>query len=221
MKYYFFIILIILSSCSVTKNWKSDQGKNNWAATYDEFNGTEKIKFPLQKNTIIYLSAETNTANGKLDLWIDNNKLLNQNKVNHYKLDLDRKKELKISGNKAKGSFTLKYPTFIQKNIEVNYNRNIELLGLSYFLTNYDDFSNFSDEQSFEMNGIHVKIKDLYALNLKIANEFKPFLNSQNLGIIKTYFDKDFYLHYSNFVLSIENFPNAKLTDDNKFYEYP
>lgn len=218
--YYLFIILISLNSCTVTKNWKSDQGKNHWNATYDEFNGTEKITFPAQKNAIVYLSSELTTTTGKLDLSIDGTTLLSPNKVNHYKLKLDEKKELKIAGDKATGSFALKYPTYIQKNIQVNYNPNIELLGLSYFLANYNDFSNFSDDQTFEMNGTKVKVKDLYALNLKIASEFQSFLSSKNLAILKTYFDKDFYLHYANLLLSLDHFPNAKITDDTKFLSH-
>lgn len=54
-------------------------------------------------------------------------------------------------------------------------------------------------------------------MNLKIGQEFKSYQKSKNLEIIKTYFDRNFYLHFSNFVMGLDNFPNAKVISDKQF----
>ena len=214
---FLLLIFLIFSSCNVTKNWNSNQTKNYWSASFDNFSNKETIKFPSDKNSIVYLSSQVNIEDGDLHLKLNNNDLSNTNKVNHYRLNLNNNTELKIISNEAKGSFILKYPTYTIKNIQINYNQNIELLALCFLLINSDDYSNFTDDQSFEIDGENVKIKDLYALNLKIINEFKPFLKSKNLQVIKSYFDKNWYLHYSNFIMSLDTFPNAKITKNNDF----
>ncbi|PAC31974.1 DUF4932 domain-containing protein [Flectobacillus sp. BAB-3569] len=212
---------IIVSSCSVTKNWKSDHPSDNFLkASFDEFTGTEKLKFPKQANALVYLSSTVSTSQGKVLLSLKNTTLSTTNKVNHQKISLSQSQVLKISGEKAHGSFALSYPTLTEKKIQVNYHQNIELLGLCYTLLNLSDFNDIPDDQTFEMNGEKVKIKDLYAITTKIGNEFKPFLTSKNLAIIKTFFDKDFYLHNSNFLLQLDNFPNASVSEDNPFLSH-
>ncbi len=210
------IFAFIAFSCStVTKNIQSEQSENHWKANFENFNGTEKIKFEKNPNHLVYLNSTLESSNGIVKLYHNDKEILNLNKVNHTKIPLDNKSEIKIIGENAKGSFDLSYSVFKEKNININYNSNIELLALSFFLINYDDFASIPDDQSFIINGKETKVKDLYAINLKIANEFKPFLKSKNLQIIKSYFDKTFYLQYSNLFLSLKNFPNAKLENDN------
>lgn len=215
------IASMMVSSCSVTKNWKSEYPSNNFlTASFDEFTGTEKLKFPKQANALVYLSSSINTSKGKVVLASNNKILSTSNKINHQKISLSQSQVLKISGENAQGSFALSYPTLIEKKIQVNYHQNIELLGLCYTLLNLSDFNDIPDDQTFEMHGEKIKIKDLYAITTKIGNEFKPFLASKNLAIIKTFFDKDFYLHNSNFLLQLDNFPNATLKEDNPFLSH-
>lgn len=215
------IASMMVSSCSVTKNWKSEYPSNNFLkASFDEFTGTEKLKFPKQANSLVYLSSSINTSKGKVVLASNNKILSTSNKINHQKISLSQSQVLKISGENAQGSFALSYPTLIEKKIQVNYHQNIELLGLCYTLLNLSDFNDIPDDQTFEMHGEKIKIKDLYAITTKIGNEFKPFLASKNLAIIKTFFDKDFYLHNSNFLLQLDNFPNATLKEDNPFLSH-
>ncbi len=197
------IISIALNACSTTKKLKSAQANHRWDASYEHFSGTEKMKFSMQKNAVVYLSSRINSEKGTLTLLLNNQKLDNLHKVNHYKINLDKGAELAISGKNAAGAFSLSYPNYNKKSVQIVCKTNLELLALSYLLTNYEDFTDFSSKQPI--------IKDLYVLTSKIAGEFKPFLNSKNLSLIKSYLDRDFYLHYSNFVLSLEDFPNAKL----------
>ncbi|WP_431291963.1 DUF4932 domain-containing protein [Pedobacter sp. P26] len=198
------IISILLNACSITKNLKSTQTGHEWKATYDNFNATEKLKFSAQKDAVVYLSSKINSDKGTLDLILNNQKLADQHQVNHYRINLDKGAAISISGKNATGSFSLSYPVYKKKDIRIIYKKNIELLALSYLLANYEDFTDFSNKPPI--------FKDLYALTSKIAFEFKPFLNSKNLNLIKTYLDRDFYLHYSNFILSLDDFPNAKVT---------
>ena len=213
----FAIILTALYSCTISKNIKSNQAKDSWEATFESFSGKEKIGFESKPNHLFYLSSKWSTTEGRLNLLINGTSLTNEKPINHTKLDLNQKVKIEIVGKNAKGAYTLKYPIYENKKININYNTNVELLALASFLINYEDFATIPDEQSFNINGKDIRIKDLYAINFKIAKEFKSYLNSKNLTTIKSFFDKKFYLQYANLLLSIDNFPNAKVNRENKF----
>ncbi|WP_298141125.1 DUF4932 domain-containing protein, partial [Flavobacterium sp.] len=195
----------------------ANQTQDTWKASFERFSGNEKIEISSKPNHLTYLSSKWKTTEGKLDIVINGTALPKQNTINHTKIDLNKKATIKMVGENANGFYSLHYPIYEQKKININYNSNIELLALASFLINYEDFASIPDEQSFNINGKDIRIKDLYAINFKIANEFKSYLNSKNLQVIKTFFDKKFYLQYSNLLLSIDNFPNAKVNKENKF----
>lgn len=211
------IVLTTLYSCSISKNITSNQTQDTWKASFEGFSGNEKIEISSKLNHLAYLSSKWETTEGKLNIVINGTALPKQNTINHAKIDLNKKANVEIVGKNAKGFFSLHYPVYEQKKISINYNPNIELLALASFLISYEDFASIPEEQFFNINGKDIKIKDLYAINFKIANEFKKYLNSKNLQIIKSYFDKKFYLQYSNFLLSIQNFPHATIKKDNPY----
>ncbi len=211
------LLWLLLNSCTVSKNMATNQTDNSWNAEFERFNGRETIKFNRQPNALVYLSSKLMANKGSLELQADHKTIVNAHKVNHTKLGLNDNLEIRISGKDAGGSFALKYPVYENKKINIQYNKNIELLALASFLISYEDFAGIPDEQSFNIDGKDVKVKDLYAMNLKIAGEFTAYLGSKNLQIIKSYFDKKFYLQYSNLLLSIADFPNAEIKDGNKF----
>ncbi len=213
----FTILITALYSCSISKNITANQNHDSWKATFERFNGTEKITFPKQPNSLIYLSSKWQADEGSLELLLNGKPLPNRYRINHTKSNLDKVTKIQVVGKNANGSYTLKYPIYERKQININYNTNIELLALASFLINYEDFAAIPDEQSFNINGRDIKVKALYATNFKIANEFKGYLNSGNLQIIKSYFDKKFYLQYCNFLLSLDNFPVARVKNDNRF----
>lgn len=209
--YILLSISILTISCSTfSKKIHSNQSKDYWEARFETFTGTEKLKFLSKPQHLVYVSSHLENSQGTLKLYQNNVEIPNVNKVNHTKISLQHASQLDIKGQNAQGSFALKYPIFKQKKINVNYNTNIELLALSYFLINYDDFATIPEEQTFTYEGKDTKVKDIYAMNLKIAHEFTPYLKSKNLEIIKSYFDKTFYLQFCNLFLSLDAFPNAK-----------
>lgn len=210
-------LLILLNSCTVSKNITANQTQDTWKASFERFSGNEKIEISSKPNHLAYLSSKWETTEGKLDIVINGTALPKQNTINHTKIDLNKKATIKMVGENANGFYSLHYPIYENKKININYNTNIELLALASFLINYEDFATIPDEQSFNINGKDIRIKDLYAINFKIAKEFKSYLNSKNLKTIKSYFDKKFYLQYTNLLLSIDNFPNAKVNRENKF----
>ncbi len=214
-----FTFTVFTNSCSVSyQNLKTNQTHDSWKATFENFNGREKIDFKAEKSKLVYLSSELQNSEGKLYLLTNGKEIPNQNKINHTKIDLQNPSQIQIIGEKAKGSFELKYPTFDIKKIKVVSNQNFELLALSYLLLNLGDFENIPDSQTFKSDdGKEIKVKDLYTLNLKIGKEFKQYQKSKNLELIKSYFDRNFYLHFSNFVMSLDNFPNAKAISDYQF----
>jgi len=211
------VLILFLYSCTGTKNWQSTQTANRWHATFDEFSGKEQLMFSSHPGHLIYLSAQMEAVSGKLSLAHSNKEVASTHAITHSKIYLDEKVKLTVKGKKAKGSFLLDYPVYENEQVNVRFNTNMELLSLCYFLTIYDDVASIPEDQHITFDTKQVKVKDLYALNLKIANEFTAFLKSGNFSLIKPYFDKDFYLHYANFVLSLDNFPNAVIESDNKF----
>ncbi|MRX41008.1 DUF4932 domain-containing protein [Flavobacterium sp. LC2016-23] len=213
----FFLSLFFLNSCTSTKNWHSTQTDIKWQADFDELTGKEHLFFKKQPNRLVYLSSQLKYTLGELSLKDGREILADNLTITHKKIKLDHNRKLNITGNKARGSFILEYPVYAIKQVNVNFNKNIELLALCYFFTIYEDIVAIPETQTIEIDGKQVKVKDLYSLNIKIANEFIPYLKSKNLSIIRSYFEKDFYLHYSNFLLSIDSFPHAFVTSDTQF----
>ncbi|KAB1153399.1 DUF4932 domain-containing protein [Tenacibaculum aiptasiae] len=211
------LIIIIIISCNSYKKLLSNHFKDEWSAEFEHYNGNEKLKFPKQNNTLLYLASKLKTDNGELFLKNGSNEILNQTPVNHTKINLNENVEIQIIGKNASGGFKLYYPKYQKKEVLVKYNPNFELLALCYLLDSYNDLLAIPDNQTFNIDGVEVRIKDLYAMNFKIAKEFKKFSNSENLRVILSYFKKDFYLHYSNFILSLQPFPYAKVNNDNAF----
>jgi len=217
MKKSLLFVIAIFSSCTSYKNLKATHAEDLWKASFEDFTGKETLDFKAREKKVVYLSSKLEHSKGALSLKSNHSEISDAHVVNHNKFVLDKDYKLDIIGKKATGSFALKYDTCEVKGIQVAYNSNIELLALSNFLINYDDFESIPDSQVFNIDGKEVKVKSLYALNLQIVNEFKPYLKSKSLDIIKTYFDKEFYLHYSNFVLNLDRFPDAKVTSETKF----
>lgn len=211
------IITLIISSCSSYKNLSSNHSDEKWEAKFENFNGSEKLEFTKQKDTILYFVSQLKTKKGDLSLKINSNNFLNNKSINHTKVKLNKRANIKITGNNANGSFKLYYPKYEKKEIQVKYNSNIELLVLCFLLDSYEDYLKIPENQSFNINGKEVRIKELLSMSFKIINEFKKYSNSKNLKIIQSYFKKDFYLHYANFVLSLQPFPNAVVNKNNNF----
>lgn len=209
--------ILLITSCSSYQNLSSNHLNKKWNAEFENFNGVEKLKVPKQNNTILYLVSQLKVNKGELLLKENTNEILNNKHINHRKINLDQNVEIQVEGSNATGRFKLYYPKYQEKKVQVKCNSNFELLALCYLLDSYEDLSKISDNQTFKIDGAEVRIKDLYSMNLKIAKEFLKYSDSENLKIILSYFNKDFYLHYSNFILSLETFPNAKVNADNAF----
>lgn len=205
------------TSRTISRNWHSTQSTDAWAASFDRFSGREQLHFPQQNGQLVYLSRQVVGAERAVQLRANGRALPAATKVSHDKLPLSQPTRLDIVGSGAAGAFKLRYPVHEQKQVTVNVKPNIELLGLCYLLTQYEDLAAIPDEQTAVIDGQTTKIKDLYALNLKLAGDFKPFAASPHLAVIKSYFDKDFYLHYANFLLSLDAFPRATVQADNRF----
>ncbi|WP_034889504.1 DUF4932 domain-containing protein [Gillisia sp. Hel_I_29] len=213
----YILLILIITSCRTTKNWYSDQNDKSYTASYDDFNGKEKIELKRNLNQIAYLSYLTINNKGNLNLDV-NRKGFHYipNKIEHLKFDLNNPLIIQIKGEDAKGKFNLEYPTYKRKEIQVQYNSNFELLSLAYFLSNM--YSGLKESNNtFDYNGSKVKVADLFSLNLKIGDRFKTYQNSENLKILKDFFKKHWYLDYTKFVINLSNFPNAKHKQGDSF----
>ncbi|MCM5663815.1 DUF4932 domain-containing protein [Galbibacter mesophilus] len=210
----YFLLILIMTSCSTTRNWQSEQNDNTLYATFEEFNGKENIKIKEDSSQIAYLSYFTNTTSGNISLEVnrDNFKFY-PNKTIHLKTDLNTPLYVKITGEAAKGEFKLEYPTYKRPKIQVLYNSNFELLSLAFFLSNM--YQNLKENEStFDYEGRKVKVKELYGLNLKIAEKFKNFQTSESLKVLDEFFQKRWYLDYTKYVLNLPELPNSSFRQE-------
>lgn len=196
----------------VARGWQSRQAPDAWAASFDQFTGKEEVRFPRQNQHLLYLSQQLGASAGQLAVQVNGQPLPTApGAVVHHKLPLARPTRLAVVGSQARGSFKLRYPVYRQPRIEVAFRPNLELLSLCNLLLQYDDLAAIPDAQTVDFAGKPVKVKDLYALNLKLAAPYRAFAASPYLAVIKTYFDHSFYLHYANFVLGLPDFPQARV----------
>lgn len=199
----------------VTTGWQSRQAPDAWVASFDQFTGQEQLRFPRQRQHLLYLSQQLAASAGQLEVQVAGQPLpAAPGTVAHHKLPLTQPVRVAVVGRQARGSFKLRYPVYRQPRIQVAFSPNLELLSFCNLLLQYHDLAAIPDAQTVDFAGKPVKVKDLYALNLKLAAPYQAFAASPHLAVIKTYFDRSFYLHYANFVLGLPAFPQASVPAD-------
>lgn len=101
--------------------------------------------------------------------------------------------------------------------VEIKINKNIELLGLAYFI----GFEGVDiEEKTVEVNGITMLKKEWHNYGFKIYNDYKSYASSEYLARSFAVADH-LWLDYINaFLLQVDDVPNAKLTNsvDEKYY---
>ena len=214
----YLLLVLTLVSCGTSKNWQSEQDKNSFSASFEDFNGREKIEMEEDTNKVVYLSYfENNEGNFSIKINRENFEYEN-NEIVHFKTDLKNPLVMELKGASAQGKFQIEYPAYNKKKIKVQSNSNFELLSLAYFLSNmYEDLKD--NNNSFDYDGKEVSVKDLFALNLKIGNRFENHLDSENLKILNEFFEKHWYLEYTNFVMLLTEFPNTEIPEKPSFQE--
>jgi len=207
-------LALLATACAsprpATRGWQSRQAPGAWEASFDQFTGREQLRFPRQPPQLLYLSRQLATSAGQLEVQVNGQALpAAPGLVAHTKLPLSRPIRLAVVGRQARGAFRLRYPVYRPARIEVNFSSNLELLSLCNLLLQYEDLAALPDSQAVVIAGQRTKVRDLYALNLKLAASFARFRTSPHLAVIKEYFDRTFYLHYADFVLRLPAFPRA------------
>lgn len=215
------VLALLATACvpfgRATTAWRSYQTSDSWVASFDRFTRRERLRFPRQPEQLLYLSRQLSSSAGQLQVQVNGQALPAVPAVGHTKLPLSRPTHVAVVGRLARGSFKLRYPLYRKPRIQVAFSANLELLNLCNLLLQYDDLAAIPDSQTVVMAGQRHPVRDLYALNLRLAAPFKPFAASPHLAVLKGYFDKSFYLHYANFVLSLHDFPRASFVPDNTF----
>jgi hypothetical protein len=222
VRYAFYLLLGLAGGgCATTKPsttaWQSRQTPEAWMASFEQFTGQEHVSFPRQPEHLLYLSRQLTATAGQLQVQVDGQPLPPAPGVAHTKLPLAQPRRVAVVGQQARGAFALRYPVYTQPRIEVAFSPNLELLSLCNLLLQYEDLAAIPETQTVDFAGKPTKVRDLYALNLKLAAPFTRFAASPHLAVLKGFFDKHFYLHYANFVRSLPGFPQARVQPDNRF----
>ena len=101
--------------------------------------------------------------------------------------------------------------------IEIKVNKNIELLGLGYFI----GFEGVGiEKKTVEVNGKTIPKKEWHNYGFKIYNEFKPFATSANLAACFSVADHLWLDYLTAFLLQVDDVPNAYLKNSipKKYY---
>jgi Domain of unknown function (DUF4932) len=106
-----------------------------------------------------------------------------------------------------------------KKEIQVTLNKNVELLGLVYFL-GYQGKEIGTNDQTWELNGKKINGKEWYALGWKFYTEYKSFSGNKNLKAAMAVAEKIWLDYLINLLIQLNDFPKAKLTDEiaEKYY---
>src|SRR5688572_76286 len=106
---------------------------------------------------------------------------------------------------------------YTNEKLRVEVNRNVELLGLAYFL----GFEGVDIEsKTVEIGGKKIPKKDWHNYGFYIYGKYKSFATSENLGKAFTVADHLWLDYIISLLLQVENFPNAKLKEstDQSYY---
>src|SRR5688500_9900000 len=101
--------------------------------------------------------------------------------------------------------------------LRIEINRNVELLGLAYFL----GFEGVDIEsKTVEIGGKKIPKKDWHNYAFYFYQKYKSFATSENLGKALTVADHLWLDYIISLLLQVENFPNAKLKEsiDQSYY---
>ncbi len=101
--------------------------------------------------------------------------------------------------------------------IEIRYNKNVELLGLAYFL-GYEGAG--IENKTVEIGGKTIPKKEWHNYGYSIYEKYKSFATSENLGQSFALADHLWLDYIISFLLQVGDVPNAKLTDsiEEKYY---
>ncbi len=92
--------------------------------------------------------------------------------------------------------------------IQLQINRNVELLGFVYFLGYEGRQLESSDDY---LSGRKIKKKDWYGYGLSLYRKYKSFENSKNLAVAIGFAENIWLDYLINLLLQLDDFPNARL----------
>ena len=98
------------------------------------------------------------------------------------------------------------------KTIQVDFNKNVEFLGLIYFL-GYEGPTIENDNGTFEMNGRRISGKDWHAYGWHLYQLYKKHASSEQLPVIDQLATHIWLDYLISLLLQLDDFPNAKIKD--------
>jgi hypothetical protein len=106
-----------------------------------------------------------------------------------------------------------------EKEIQVKINKNVEFLGFIYFL-GYQGAELESNDETFAFNGHEITWKQWYSYGFNLYIDYKSFADSENLSEAIKYAENIWLDYFINLLLQVEDFPNAKITEEieEKYY---
>jgi hypothetical protein len=105
------------------------------------------------------------------------------------------------------------------KPINVQINKNVELLGFGYFI-GFEGKDLETSSKTISINGKETPVQERYAYGLKFYREYKSFAESKNLAAAFSVADHLWLDYLINFLVQLDDFPDAKLpaTIDKDYY---
>src|SRR6186713_2605571 len=210
----------LLTSCATTtRNWKSNDLPGKFAASFAYFNGKESHTVDLAKDDILFMKYSLAATEGDITLSVSHKGVaVWQKKVNatsdtaeyHMIAPATGQYTITVSGNKAAGSFEIRYKTVPPKTVQVKTNRNIELFGLMMVLDDGPEI--FRQKDTMLYNGRRAVPAQWYAMVPRNYERYKAFDTCRILNIYrKMQADGFFYDFFVGFLLQVDEVPFARI----------
>lgn len=210
----------LLASCAtITRNWKSDDLPGKSTASFAYFNGKEKHTVDLVKNDILFLQYSTSVTSGDITLSVSHKgetvwqkKLAATSDTAEYHLTAPStgRYTITISGQKAAGSFEIRYKTVPPKTVQVKTNRNVELFGLMMVLDDGPEV--FSQKDTMVFDGRRAVPAQWYAMVPGNYERYKAFDTCRVMNIYrKMETEGYFYDFFVGFLLQVDEVPFARI----------
>lgn len=101
--------------------------------------------------------------------------------------------------------------------LEVSFNKNVELLGLSYFLA-YEGIG--MDEDTIEVDGVDILRSEFHAYGNLIYNNYRTYQTSENLANALLVAEHLWLDYIISILLQVDPFPNASIPEDMPVSKY-
>lgn len=211
---------MLLASCATTtRNWKSNDLPGSLSASFTYFNGKESHVADVAQGDILFLKYSLAATSGDIVLSVAHKgEIAWQKKVTgtsdtaeyHLVASSTGRYTITVSGQKATGSFDIRYKSVPPKTVQVKTNRNIELYGLMMVLDDGPYVS--AQKDTMDYSGRRAVMAQWYSMVPRNYERYKVFDTCRIMSIYrKMETAGNGYDFFTGFLLQVDEVPFARI----------